>query len=60
AAAPSSGASRPSPSSGLTPSFKDVSGDAIHTDFFPFYASPYYATYLKGGVARNYEFTHEE
>ncbi|GKF73100.1 hypothetical protein Tco_0219432 [Tanacetum coccineum] len=60
AVAPSSGASRPRPSSSLTHSFKDVSGDAIHTDFFPFSAGPYYATYLEGGVAGNYEFTREE
>ncbi|GJT68979.1 hypothetical protein Tco_1028265 [Tanacetum coccineum] len=60
AAAPSGGASRPRPSSRPAPSFKDVSGDAIHTDFFPFSAGPYYATYPKGGVAGNYKFTHEE
>ncbi|GKG57303.1 hypothetical protein Tco_0584729, partial [Tanacetum coccineum] len=60
AATPSSGVSRPRPSFGTTPSFKDVSGDAIHTDFFPFSAGPYYATYPEGGVAGNCEFTHEE
>ncbi|GJT17449.1 hypothetical protein Tco_0876155 [Tanacetum coccineum] len=60
AAAPSAGASRPRPSSGSVPSFRDVFGDAIHADFFLFYASPYYATYPEGGVARNYEFTREE
>ncbi|GJV41679.1 hypothetical protein Tco_1420119 [Tanacetum coccineum] len=43
-----------------TPSFRDVSGDAIHTDFFPFSAGPYYSTYPEGGVAGNYEFTREE
>ncbi|GJY48277.1 hypothetical protein Tco_0438233 [Tanacetum coccineum] len=37
----------------------DFSGDAIHTDFFPFSAGPYYATYPKGGVAGNCEFTRE-
>nr|GEW08596.1 hypothetical protein [Tanacetum cinerariifolium] len=60
AAAPSGGASRPRPSSRPAPSFKNVSGDAIHTDFFPFYAGPYYATYSEGGVAWNCEFTCEE
>ncbi|GKF22127.1 hypothetical protein Tco_0074449, partial [Tanacetum coccineum] len=60
AAAPSSGVSRPRPYSGPAPLFKDVSGDAIHMDFFPFSAGPYYATYPKGGVAVNYEFTREE
>ncbi|GKD73301.1 hypothetical protein Tco_1331583, partial [Tanacetum coccineum] len=60
AAAPSSGMSRPRPYSGPAPLFKDVSGDAIHMDFFPFSIGPYYATYPKGGVAGNYEFTREE
>ncbi|GKE72309.1 hypothetical protein Tco_1534350, partial [Tanacetum coccineum] len=50
AAAPSSGVSRPRPSSRPTPSFKDVSSDAIYTDFFPFFDGPYYATYPKGGA----------
>nr|GFC92292.1 hypothetical protein [Tanacetum cinerariifolium]GFC93954.1 hypothetical protein [Tanacetum cinerariifolium] len=45
AVAPSIGASRPRPSSGPAPSFKDVSRDAIYADFFPFSAGPYYATY---------------
>nr|GEV19793.1 hypothetical protein [Tanacetum cinerariifolium] len=57
---PSGGASRLRPSNGPAPSFKDVFGDAIHTDFFPFSASQYYATYLEGGVAGNCEFTYEE
>nr|GEW02692.1 hypothetical protein [Tanacetum cinerariifolium] len=43
AAAPSGGVSRQRPSSRPAPSFRDVSGDAIHTDFFPFFAGPYYA-----------------
>nr|GEW29063.1 hypothetical protein [Tanacetum cinerariifolium] len=60
AVVPSVGVSRPRPSSGPAPSFKDISGDAIHTDFFPFSAGPYYATYPEGGVARNCEFTREE
>ncbi|GKA88555.1 hypothetical protein Tco_0810319 [Tanacetum coccineum] len=38
----------------------DVSGDAIHMDFFPFSAGPYYATYPEGGVAGNREFTRKE
>ncbi|GJV84433.1 gypsy type transposase [Tanacetum coccineum] len=58
--APSVDVSRPRPSSSPVPSFKDVSGDAIHADFFPFSAGPYYATYSKGGVAGNCEFTREE
>nr|GEX44803.1 hypothetical protein [Tanacetum cinerariifolium] len=60
AAAPSVSVSRPRPSFGYAPSFRDVSGDAIYMDFFPFSASPYYATYPEGGVAGNYEFTCEE
>ncbi|GJU83173.1 hypothetical protein Tco_1285538 [Tanacetum coccineum] len=60
AATPSGGLSRPRPSSRPAPSFKDVSGDAIHTDFFPFSAIPYYATYPKGGIAGNSEFTRKE
>ncbi|GKD19446.1 hypothetical protein Tco_1208604 [Tanacetum coccineum] len=60
AATPSGGVSRPRPSSRPAPSFKDVSGDAIHTDFFPFSAGPYYATYPKGGIAGNSKFTREE
>ncbi|GKD16535.1 hypothetical protein Tco_1205693 [Tanacetum coccineum] len=60
AAAPSVGASRPRPSSGPAPSFRDVSCDAIHTNFFSFFVGPYYATYPKGGVAGNCEFTREE
>ncbi|GJU48300.1 hypothetical protein Tco_1217855 [Tanacetum coccineum] len=58
--APSVCVKRPRPSSGPVPSFRDVSGDAIHTDFFPFSADPYYATYPEGGVAGNCEFTREE
>ncbi|GKC23825.1 hypothetical protein Tco_1025975, partial [Tanacetum coccineum] len=38
----------------------DVSGDAIHTDFFPFSAGPYYANYPEDGVSGNCEFTREE
>nr|GEV79744.1 hypothetical protein [Tanacetum cinerariifolium] len=54
---PSIGVSRPRPSSRPAPSFRDVSRDSIHTDFFPFSVGPYYATYPEGGVARNREFT---
>ncbi|GJX16924.1 hypothetical protein Tco_0217756 [Tanacetum coccineum] len=42
------------------PSFRNVFGDATHMDFFPFSASPYYATYPEDGVARNCVFTREE
>nr|GEV36434.1 hypothetical protein [Tanacetum cinerariifolium] len=56
----SAGVSRPRPSSGHAPSLRDVFGDAIHMDFFPFSAGPYYATYPEDGVARNCEFTREE
>nr|GEW84962.1 hypothetical protein [Tanacetum cinerariifolium] len=38
----------------------NVSGAAIHTDFFPFFAGPYYATYPEDGVVGNCEFTREE
>ncbi|GKG35599.1 hypothetical protein Tco_0440753 [Tanacetum coccineum] len=60
AATPSVGVSRLRPSSRLAYSFRDVSGNAIHVDFFPFPASPYYATYPQDGVAGNYEFTRKE
>nr|GEU51587.1 hypothetical protein [Tanacetum cinerariifolium] len=33
---------------------------APSSDFFPFFAGPYYATYPEGGVAGNYKFTHEK
>ncbi|GJT26224.1 hypothetical protein Tco_0906499 [Tanacetum coccineum] len=36
------GASRSRPSSGPAPSFRNVSGDAIHTNFFPFSVGLYY------------------
>ncbi|GKG56951.1 hypothetical protein Tco_0582302 [Tanacetum coccineum] len=58
--APSVGASRPRVSSGLAPSFKELYGDAIHRDFFPFSPGPYYATYHECGIAGNCEFTREE
>ncbi|GJS47331.1 hypothetical protein Tco_0597452 [Tanacetum coccineum] len=59
-APPSSGMSRPRPSSGPAPSFKDVSDDSIHMNFFPFATGPYYATYPEGGVVGNCEFTRED
>ncbi|GKA10104.1 hypothetical protein Tco_0689537 [Tanacetum coccineum] len=40
-------------SSGADLSFRDISGDAIHRDLFPFSPRPYYATYLEGGVGGN-------
>ncbi|GKF48243.1 hypothetical protein Tco_0141494, partial [Tanacetum coccineum] len=43
--APSVGVNRPRPSSRPVPSFMDVSGDAIHADFLPFSAGPYYVIY---------------
>nr|GFD04570.1 hypothetical protein [Tanacetum cinerariifolium] len=57
--APCVGVSRPRPSSRHVPSFRDVSGDAIHVDFYPFSTGPYYATYPEGGIAKNWEFTRE-
>ncbi|GKF91625.1 hypothetical protein Tco_0275326, partial [Tanacetum coccineum] len=60
AAAPSGGVSRQRPSSRPAPSFRDVSGDVIHTYFFPFFVDPYYATYPEDGVTGNCEFTREE
>ncbi|GKB96656.1 hypothetical protein Tco_0982793 [Tanacetum coccineum] len=56
AAARSGGVSRQRPSFGHAASFRDVSSDAIHIDFFPFSVGPY----PKDGVAGNYEFTQEE
>nr|GEV99332.1 hypothetical protein [Tanacetum cinerariifolium] len=49
AAASFVGVSRPRQSSGHVPSFRDVSGDAIHANFFLFYVVPYYATYAQDG-----------
>ncbi|GJY71387.1 retrovirus-related pol polyprotein from transposon TNT 1-94 [Tanacetum coccineum] len=45
---------------GLSLSFRDLSGDAIHMDFFPFSPGPYYATYPEDGVVGSYEFSHKE
>ncbi|GJY95841.1 hypothetical protein Tco_0512202, partial [Tanacetum coccineum] len=59
AVAPSGGVSRQRPSSGPAPSFRDVFGDAIHTDFFPFFAGPYYATYHVDGVVGNFDYKDE-
>nr|GFA81796.1 hypothetical protein [Tanacetum cinerariifolium] len=58
AAASSVSVSRLRPSSGPANSFRDVFGDTIHTNCFPFSAGPYYAAYPEGGVAGNYELTH--
>ncbi|GKE76878.1 hypothetical protein Tco_1542998 [Tanacetum coccineum] len=60
AATPSVGAGRPRPSYDPASSFRDVSGDDIHTDFLSFSAGPYYATYPEGGVTGNCKFTREE
>ncbi|GJZ16424.1 hypothetical protein Tco_0552101 [Tanacetum coccineum] len=60
AVASSASASRSRPSSVSVLTFRDVSRYVIHADFFPFSVGPHYATYPEGGVARNYEFTHEE
>ncbi|GJZ32155.1 hypothetical protein Tco_0577591 [Tanacetum coccineum] len=54
------GASRLWVSSDPVPSFKELSGDAIHRDFFPFSPGPYYDIYPEGGIAGNYKFTCEE
>ncbi|GJZ20285.1 hypothetical protein Tco_0556875 [Tanacetum coccineum] len=58
--APPVGVSPPRPSFGPASSFRDVSEDAIHTYFFPFYVGPYYDVYPEGGVAGNCEFTRKE
>ncbi|GJU46523.1 hypothetical protein Tco_1203789 [Tanacetum coccineum] len=55
ATAPFVGASLPRPSSEPIPSFRDVSGDAIHAYFFPFFAGLYYATYPQDGIIGNCE-----
>nr|GEV35573.1 hypothetical protein [Tanacetum cinerariifolium] len=60
AAAPSGGVSIKRPSSGPAPSFRDVSGDSIHTNFFSFSAGLYNATYPEDGVVGNCEFTQVE
>ncbi|GJY65379.1 hypothetical protein Tco_0467617 [Tanacetum coccineum] len=39
---------------------RDISGDAIHRDFFPFSHGPYYVTYPKGGFASDCKFSREE
>ncbi|GKA48001.1 hypothetical protein Tco_0740959 [Tanacetum coccineum] len=58
--APFVGVSRLRVSSCPAPSFRELSRDAIHKDFFPFSPGPYYATYPEGGIAENCEFTREE
>ncbi|GJW00678.1 hypothetical protein Tco_1555929 [Tanacetum coccineum] len=55
--APPACASRPRSSSGPASSFRDVSGDTIHREFFPFSPGPYYATYHEGGIAENFCFS---
>nr|GEZ05897.1 hypothetical protein [Tanacetum cinerariifolium] len=59
-AATLSGASRPRPFSRPAPLFRDVFDDAIHADFSPYSAGPYYATHPQDGIAGNCEFTLEE
>ncbi|GJV61098.1 hypothetical protein Tco_1467198 [Tanacetum coccineum] len=54
------GASRLRVSSDPVPSFKELSRDAIHRDFFPFSPGPYYAIYPEGGIVGNCKFTREE
>nr|GEZ30641.1 hypothetical protein [Tanacetum cinerariifolium] len=54
------GAGHPLVFSGLAPSFREISGDSIHRDFFPFSHGPFYAIYPEGGIVENYEFTREE
>nr|GEX24047.1 hypothetical protein [Tanacetum cinerariifolium] len=58
--APSVGVSQIRLSFRPAPSFRDVSRDVIHMDFFPFSASPYHATYPEGAVVRNFKFNREE
>ncbi|GJS87389.1 hypothetical protein Tco_0770025 [Tanacetum coccineum] len=60
AVAPSASVNRTRPTSEPAPLFRNVSGDAIYMDFFPFSAGPYYATYPEDGIAGNCEFTREE
>ncbi|GJU84017.1 hypothetical protein Tco_1291563 [Tanacetum coccineum] len=55
AVAPPIGNSRLRPSSGPASSFQDISGDAIHRDFFPFSPGPYFDIYLEGSVVGNWE-----
>ncbi|GKD48141.1 hypothetical protein Tco_1277117 [Tanacetum coccineum] len=58
AAAPSGGASRSQAFNAPIHSFRYLTGDAIHMDFFPFTPSPYYATYSEDGVVHgSYEVT---
>ncbi|GKA25669.1 hypothetical protein Tco_0711778 [Tanacetum coccineum] len=55
--ASSRGADHSRTSAGPAPTFRDISRDAIHRDFFPFTPGPYYATYpVDGVVAGSYEF----
>ncbi|GJX72162.1 hypothetical protein Tco_0309333 [Tanacetum coccineum] len=60
AGASSGGAGRPWPSSAPTSFVRDLSGDAIHRDLFPFSPGPYYTLYLEGEVPGSCKFIHEE
>ncbi|GKB29748.1 hypothetical protein Tco_0869149, partial [Tanacetum coccineum] len=61
AAAPSEGASRSQAFTAPIHSFRDLTGDAIHMDFFPFTPGPYYATYPEDGVVGgSYEVSRKE
>ncbi|GKD34383.1 hypothetical protein Tco_1249892 [Tanacetum coccineum] len=58
---PSSGGDSCSRCSAVPTSFfRDLSGDAIHRDFFLFSPGPYYATYPEGGIASSCKFRCEE
>ncbi|GJS49058.1 hypothetical protein Tco_0599179 [Tanacetum coccineum] len=60
AEASSEAVGHPRPSFVSDPSFRGLSVDAIHRDFFPFSPGPYYVAYPADGVAGNYEFSREE
>ncbi|GKC83879.1 hypothetical protein Tco_1139596, partial [Tanacetum coccineum] len=60
AEASSEAVGRPRPSFVSDPSFRGLSVDAIHRDFFPFSPGPYYAAYPADGVVGNCKFSHEE
>ncbi|GJZ85992.1 hypothetical protein Tco_0657602, partial [Tanacetum coccineum] len=59
--ASSEGDDRSWTSASPTPTFRDLSGDAIQRDFFPFTPGPYYATYSTNDVvAGSYGVSREE
>ncbi|GJR80548.1 hypothetical protein Tco_0151333 [Tanacetum coccineum] len=61
AAAPSGDASRSQAFNAPIHSFRYLTDDAIHMDFFPFTPGPYYATYSEDDVvAGSYEVSREE